>query len=61
MYVFNVELNLLLIRSQILPVVEWDRQLSLLIRDSPGAAQDKAFEFLAEFLDCAVIKQRFVK
>jgi len=28
-YVFNVELNLILIKNQILPIREWDRQIAL--------------------------------
>lgn len=60
-YVFNVELNLILIKNQILPIREWDRQIALQIRDSPGATQEKAFDFVIEFLNQAVIKQQFVR
>lgn len=36
MYLFNVELNIALLSKGILPLAEWDKQFSLIIRDAPG-------------------------
>lgn len=36
MYFLNVELNILLIKNQIIPVAEWDKEFSKLVRDAPG-------------------------
>jgi len=36
MYLFNVELNIALLSKGILPLAEWDRAFSLIIRDAPG-------------------------
>jgi len=35
-FFLNVELNILLMRYQIIPIVEWDKEFTVLIRDAPG-------------------------
>lgn len=60
MYFLNVDLNILLMRNNIIQVAEWDKQLALFIQDSPGQLQENELRFLAQFIDQSIFKQKFL-
>lgn len=35
-FFLNVDLNILLMKNHIIPIQEWDKEFSILIRDAPG-------------------------
>ena len=60
MYLLNVDLVILLMRNQVLPIAEWDKQFSIFVRDAPGALQEASLRFVVEFMEKAVLKQKIV-
>lgn len=51
MYLFNVELNVGLLKSQILPLKEWDVAFASVAKNAPGNLQDKLVHFLCKFVE----------
>lgn len=60
-YLLNPELTVQLMKYQIINVGAWDRKFYFFVRESPGSLHEQAVDFLAKFIQIAVITQRFIK
>ena len=56
MFILNVDLNFLLMKSGIIDVAEWDKYLAIFMHDSSGSIQQKEVHFLATFINQSVVK-----
>jgi len=52
----NLELTVALLSKEVLPIREWEKKFSLLVRDAPGNLIEKVFEFLSCFADSSEIR-----
>lgn len=55
---YNVDFNIALISKDILPLAEWDKQISMLIRDAPGNLMEKVVHFLSQFIQTCIVNKQ---
>jgi len=60
MYILNTDLTILLMKKGILAVADWDKHLAIFMHDSSGLVQEKEVYFLAQFIDCSVVREKFL-